>query len=70
MSRRLCLKVWYDDDTGEMDALRCSVEFLSESLLMQADVLGDTVGIVTRLYDKKVAQWVASLSSGGSRDIH
>ena len=70
MSRRLFMKIWYDDDAGEMDGLRCSVEFLSEPLLLQADVLSDTVGVVTKLYRKKVAQWMASLPPDGSDAIH
>lgn len=74
--KRLFLRLWYNDLSGEVageiDTVGVELKkgFLAESPFVQVDVMSDAVELVTRLYEQKVAEWQASLPPGGSSDIH
>ena len=59
--RKIACTVYYDD-SGELYEIKFSPQFKRESVLMQADVLGDMEGEFGRLYREGLDEFYGKLS--------
>jgi len=53
MEIKKAVTLYYDEDSGELEYIVQSDEFLNEDLLMRTDVLQDALGMLERLKDKE-----------------
>ena len=54
MARKKAYTIWYYTETVEIDGIVESVAFQSESPLARADILQDTLGGFTEIYNRAV----------------
>ena len=67
---RLMLRMYFDDDSGELGLVKESEAFAREDLLLRTDVLRDALFHVADMYNDAVERYVGSLKwpEGTSED--
>ena len=67
---RLMLRMYFDDDSGELGQVKESEAFAKEDLLLRTDVLRDALFHIADMYNDAVERYVGSLEwpEGTSED--
>ncbi len=50
MAKKVALRVYFDDQTGEIEKVDCSKRFKNEGPLFRMDVLKDAIVALERIY--------------------
>ena len=50
MAKKIALKVYFDDQTGEIDKIDCTKRFEDEGPLFRMDVIKDTIIALENIY--------------------
>ena len=50
MAKKIALKVYFDDQTGEIDKIDCTKRFEDEGPLFRMDVIKDTITALESIY--------------------
>ena len=50
MAKKIALKVYFDDQTGEIDKIDCTKRFAEEGPLFRLDVIKDTINALENIY--------------------
>ena len=50
MAKRIALKVYFDEDTGEVEKIDCTKRFEDEGPLFRLDVIKDTIIALESIY--------------------
>ena len=50
MAKKIALKVYFDDQTGEIDKIDCTKRFEDEGPLFKMDVIKDTIIALESIY--------------------
>ena len=50
MAKKIALKVYFDDQTGEIDKIDCTKRFEEEGPLFRMDVIKDTIIVLEKIY--------------------
>ena len=50
MAKKKALKVYFDDQTGEIDKIDCTKRFEEEGPLFRMDVIKDTIAVLENIY--------------------
>ena len=50
MAKKIALKVYFDDQTGEIDKINCTKRFEDEGPLFKMDVIKDTIIALESIY--------------------
>ena len=50
MAKKIALKVYFDDQTGEIDKIDCTKRFEDEGPLFRMDVIKDTIEALESIY--------------------
>jgi len=58
---RLMLKMYFDDDSGELGQVKESEAFKREDLMLRTDVLRDTLHYIADMYNDAVEVYVGSI---------
>ena len=51
MAKKIALKVYFDDKTGEVDEIASTKRFEQEGILFKLDVLKDTIIALDKIYE-------------------
>ena len=51
MAKKIALKVYFDDQTGEIDKIDCTKRFEEEGPLFRMDVIKDTIEVLETIYE-------------------
>ena len=50
MAKKIALKVYFDEHTGEIDKIDCTKRFEEEGPLFRMDVIKDTITVLEKIY--------------------
>ena len=50
MAKKIAIKVYFDDQTGEIDKIDCTKRFEDEGALFRMDVIKDTIIALESIY--------------------
>ena len=50
MARKIAMKVYFDENTGEVDKIDCTKRFSEEGPLFRIDVIKDTITALENIY--------------------
>ena len=50
MARKIAMKVYFDENTGEVDKIDCTKRFSEEGPLFRIDVIKDTILALENIY--------------------
>ena len=50
MARKIAMKIYFDENTGEVDQIECTKRFEHEGSLFKIDVLKDAIEALTSIY--------------------
>ena len=51
MAKKIAMKVYFDDQTGEIDKIDCTQRFEDEGPLFRLDVIKDTIEVLETIYE-------------------
>ena len=51
MAKKIALKFYFDDQTGEIDKIDCTKRFEEEGPLFRMDVIKDTIEVLETIYE-------------------
>jgi len=51
MAKKIALKIYFDDKTGEVDEIASTKRFEQEGILFKLDVLKDTIIALDKIYE-------------------
>ena len=51
MAKKIALKVYFDDQTGEIDKIDCTKRFENEGPLFRMDVIKETIMALESIYE-------------------
>ena len=51
MAKKIAIKIYYDEGTGEIDKIDCTNRFASEGPLFRMDVLKDSIEVLESIYE-------------------
>ena len=57
MAKKIALKVYFDDQTGEIDRIDCTKRFEDEGPLFRMDVIKDTIELLESIYQYERSQF-------------
>ena len=57
MAKKIALKVYFDDQTGEIDKIDCTKRFEDEGPLFRMDVIKDTIELLESIYQYERSQF-------------
>ena len=67
MAIETAITITYNTETGELYGMDLSNAFVREDALLVADVLGDAVGEITKLYELGVSDWLEECIKKGEK---
>ena len=61
MAKKIALKVYFDDQTGEIDRIDCTKRFEDEGTLFRMDVIKDTIIALEGIYQYEKSKFFIEL---------
>ena len=65
MAKKVALKVYFDDQTGEIDKIDCTKRFEEEGPLFRLDVIQDTIIALENIYKNERAKIFSDFNDVG-----
>ena len=65
MAKKIALKVYFDDQTGEIDKIDCTKRFEEEGPLFRMDVIKDTIAVLENIYQYERARMFSDFNDVG-----
>ena len=65
MAKKIALKVYFDDQTGEIDKIDCTKRFEEEGPLFRMDVIKDTIIALENIYQYERSQYFMEFGERG-----
>ena len=65
MAKKIALKVYFDDQTGEIEKIDCTKRFEEEGPLFRMDVIKDTIIALENIYHYERAQFFMEFDKPG-----
>ena len=65
MAKKIALKVYFDDQTGEIDKIDCTRRFENEGPLFRMDVIKDTITILEEIYQYERSKFFMDFGERG-----
>ena len=56
MAKKIALKVYFDDQTGEVEEIECTKRFEDEGPIFRLDVIKDTIIALENIYEYERSQ--------------
>ena len=51
MAKKIALRIYFDDQTGEVEKIDCTKRFEEEGPLFRMDVIKDTIEVLETIYE-------------------
>ena len=65
MAKKIALKVYFDDKTGDVDKIDCTKRFEEEGPLFRMDVIKDAIIALENIYHYERSQFFMEFSERG-----
>ena len=65
MAKKIALKVYFDDQTGEIEKIGCSKRFENEGALFRMDVIKDTIQALESIYQYERSHFFSNFDDIG-----
>ena len=65
MARKIAMKVYFDENTGEVDKIDCTKRFSEEGPLFRIDVIKDTIMALENIYQYERSRFFNEFSDVG-----
>ena len=65
MAKKIALKVYFDDQTGEIEKIDCTKRFEDEGPLFRMDVIKDTITALQSIYQYERARMFSEFNDVG-----
>ena len=65
MAKKIALKVYFDEETGEIDKIDCTKRFEGEGPLFRLDVIKDTIIALENIYQYEKSQLFREFNESG-----
>ena len=65
MAKRIALRIYFDEHTGEVEEVDCTKRFESEGPLFRIDVLKDAIIALENIYQYERSQFFMEFSERG-----
>ena len=65
MANKIAIKIYFDDETGEVERVDCTKRFDNEGPLFKMDVLQDSIEALISIYHHEKAQLLGSYTERG-----
>ena len=65
MAKKIALKVYFDEETGEIDKIDCTKRFEDEGPLFRLDVIKDTIIALENIYQYEKSQLFREFNEAG-----
>ena len=65
MAKKIALKVYFDDQTGEIEEIDCTKRFEEEGPLFRMDVIKDTIAALENIYQYERARMFSDFNDVG-----
>ena len=69
MAKKLAIKIFYDDHTGEIADVVCSKRFTAEGTLFQLEVIKDVINHFEIIYEYEKREYFDELERTSGRQI-
>ena len=57
MAKKIAMKIFFDEHTGEVDKIECTKRFEHEGTLFKIDVIKDAITALTSIYQYERSQF-------------
>ena len=65
MAKKIALKVYFDDQTGEIEKIDCTKRFENEGPLFRMDVIKDTIVALENIYQYEKSRFFNKFNEMG-----
>ena len=65
MAKKIALRVYFDEETGEVDEIKSTQRFEDEGLLFRMDVIKDTITILEEIYQYERSKFFMDFNERG-----
>ena len=65
MAKKIALKIYFDENTGEVDKIDCTKRFSEEGALFRIDVLKDSILALQNIYQYERSQFFNEFGEAG-----
>ena len=65
MAKKIALKVYFDDQTGEVEEIDCTKRFEEEGPLFKMDVIKDTIHALENIYQYERSRFFTEFNDAG-----
>ena len=65
MAKKIALRVYFDEETGEVDEIKSTQRFEDEGLLFRMDVIKDTIIALENIYQYERSKFFADFGERG-----
>ena len=65
MSKKIAIKIFYDEYTGEVNEIKSTKRFSDEGFLFRIDVLKDTITALENIYQYERSQYFMEINDIG-----
>ena len=65
MANKIAIKIYFDDETGEVERVDCTKRFDNEGPLFKMDVLQDSIEALISIYHHEKSQLLGSYTERG-----
>ena len=65
MAKKVAIKVYFDDQTGEIDKIDCTKRFEEEGPLFRMDVIKDTIIALEEIYQYERSKFFMDFNERG-----
>ncbi len=69
MAKKVALKIYFDEYTGEVEKVDCTKRFESEGPLFRIDVLRDAIIALEHIYEFEKEAFMEELSQSSNKKI-
>ena len=65
MAKKIALRIYFDDQTGEVEKIDCTKRFEEEGPLFRMDVIKDTIEVLETIYNYEKDQYFGKYNDFG-----